>query len=103
MGAVSPFSFPLLSVSRSTTTLRAQPPLAVVASSEDGAATKLLTFVGKGGSGKTTAAIFAAQVPFLIFNYNYTYLIGVVRLETHAEPVGRNGRTKFDPKNVTIL
>ncbi|KAJ1386666.1 hypothetical protein SESBI_40591 [Sesbania bispinosa] len=56
-------SFPLLigtPVSRSFP-LRAQPPLAVAASSEATAATKLLTFLGKGGSGKTTAAIFAAQ------------------------------------------
>lgn len=33
-------------------------------SSQDVAATQLLTFLGKGGSGKTTAAIFAAQVQF---------------------------------------
>jgi len=37
-------------------------------SSEDVAATKLLTFLGKGGSGKTTAAIFAAQVQLYMFN-----------------------------------
>lgn len=37
-------------------------------SSEDVASTKLLTFLGKGGSGKTTAAIFAAQVQLYMFN-----------------------------------
>ncbi|CAJ1932245.1 unnamed protein product [Sphenostylis stenocarpa] len=62
MGTASSFSFPLLiatSISRSS-----KPRLVVVGSSEGGAsssATKLLTFLGKGGSGKTTAAILAAQ------------------------------------------
>ncbi|BAT98885.1 uncharacterized protein HKW66_Vig0251260 [Vigna angularis] len=61
MGAVSSFSFPPLigtSISRSSKSRL------VVAASEGGAsssATKLLTFLGKGGSGKTTAAILAAQ------------------------------------------
>lgn len=36
-------------------------------SSDDAAATKLVTFLGKGGSGKTTAAIFAAQVSLFYF------------------------------------
>lgn len=39
--------------------------LTVVAAKNDAAgvkSTKLVTFLGKGGSGKTTAAIFAAQV-----------------------------------------
>ncbi|KAK7348881.1 hypothetical protein VNO80_23627 [Phaseolus coccineus] len=62
MGTASSFSFPLLigtSISRSS-----KSPLVVAASSEGGASsspTKLLTFLGKGGSGKTTAAILAAQ------------------------------------------
>ncbi|XP_045819065.1 uncharacterized protein At1g26090, chloroplastic [Trifolium pratense] len=64
MGAISSFSFPVLfgvSFCRSTS-LRTQPLMAVASSSQqDVAATKLLTFLGKGGSGKTTAAIFAAQ------------------------------------------
>ncbi|QCD89771.1 uncharacterized protein At1g26090, chloroplastic [Vigna unguiculata] len=61
MGTVSSFSFPPLigtSISRSSNSRL------VVAASEGGAsssATKLLTFLGKGGSGKTTAAILAAQ------------------------------------------
>ncbi|ESW25324.1 hypothetical protein PHAVU_003G026200 [Phaseolus vulgaris] len=62
MGTASSFSFPLLigtSISRSS-----KSPLVVAASSEGGASsspTKLLTFLGKGGSGKTTAAILTAQ------------------------------------------
>ncbi|KAK2375938.1 P-loop containing nucleoside triphosphate hydrolase superfamily protein [Trifolium repens] len=63
MGAISSFSFPVhvgVPFSRSTS-LRTQPLMAVASSSQDVAATKLLTFLGKGGSGKTTAAIFAAQ------------------------------------------
>ncbi|XP_019072729.1 uncharacterized protein At1g26090, chloroplastic isoform X2 [Vitis vinifera] len=36
--------------------------LATTASSEEDHSTKLVTFLGKGGSGKTTSAIFAAQV-----------------------------------------
>lgn len=57
MATTSPFSFPLLIRSP-------QPPRAVAASSDGGSTsspTKLLTFLGKGGSGKTTAAILAAQ------------------------------------------
>ncbi|XP_061339251.1 uncharacterized protein At1g26090, chloroplastic [Gastrolobium bilobum] len=64
MGTALSFSFPLLignPISRSTP----QPPIAVAASSQAAPATssttKLLTFLGKGGSGKTAAAIFAAQ------------------------------------------
>lgn len=53
--------FPILR----STPLRPKPSLAVASTSETAAtqstATKLLTFLGKGGSGKTTAAIFAAQ------------------------------------------
>ncbi|KAK7306967.1 hypothetical protein VNO77_39625 [Canavalia gladiata] len=66
MATASSFSFPILiqnPIFRSTL-LRPQPRLVVAASSETGASsssTKLLTFLGKGGSGKTTAAIFAAQ------------------------------------------
>ena len=72
MGAASSPSFPLLvglglPISRSTQLRRPQPRLAVAAVSSEAAptssTTKLLTFLGKGGSGKTTAAIFAAQVP----------------------------------------
>jgi hypothetical protein len=69
MGAISSFSFPVhvgVPFSRSTS-LRTQPLMAVASSSQDVAATKLLTFLGKGGSGKTTAAIFAAQVFFYLF------------------------------------
>ncbi|RVW45562.1 Uncharacterized protein, chloroplastic [Vitis vinifera] len=36
--------------------------LATTASSEEDHSTKLVTFLGKGGSGKTTSAIFAAQM-----------------------------------------
>lgn len=36
--------------------------LAVAASNAEFQPSKLVTFLGKGGSGKTTAAVFAAQV-----------------------------------------
>nr|AFK38663.1 unknown [Medicago truncatula] len=62
MGSISSFTFPVLCRS---TSVRTKPLMAVASSSssssEDVASTKLLTFLGKGGSGKTTAAIFAAQ------------------------------------------
>lgn len=42
--------------------------MVATASEDDGASsrksTKLVTFLGKGGSGKTTSAVFAAQVLF---------------------------------------
>ncbi|CAL5189116.1 unnamed protein product [Lathyrus oleraceus] len=72
MGSISTLAFPLLvgagvgvPFSRSSS-LRTQhsTSMSVAASSsssQDVAATQLLTFLGKGGSGKTTAAIFAAQ------------------------------------------
>ncbi|CAL0308005.1 unnamed protein product [Lupinus luteus] len=69
MAMISTFSSPLLfGFPISCSTRRPpQPALTVAASSTEAPATesttqtKLLTFLGKGGSGKTTAAIFAAQ------------------------------------------
>ncbi|KAE9615416.1 hypothetical protein Lal_00048469 [Lupinus albus] len=73
MAMISTLSFPLLlrfPISRSTPR-PPQPTLAVASSSSSSSSeasamesttqTKFLTFLGKGGSGKTTAAIFAAQ------------------------------------------
>ncbi|XP_058775447.1 uncharacterized protein At1g26090, chloroplastic [Vicia villosa] len=67
MGSISTLAFPhlvgvKLPIPRSTS-LRTQPSMSLAASSssQDVAPTQLLTFLGKGGSGKTTAAIFAAQ------------------------------------------
>jgi len=67
MGSISSFTFPVLCRSTSVGT---KPLMAVASSSDDDGATKskLLTFLGKGGSGKTTAAIFAAQVQLYMFN-----------------------------------
>lgn len=67
MGTTSSFSFPLLIGTPISRSSKPRLVVAAAASSEGGAtssATKLLTFLGKGGSGKTTAAILAAQVPF---------------------------------------
>ncbi|KAG5079632.1 hypothetical protein JHK86_003697 [Glycine max] len=65
MGTTSSFSFPLLIGTPISRSSKPRLVVAAAASSEGGAtsssATKLLTFLGKGGSGKTTAAILAAQ------------------------------------------
>lgn len=61
-----------ISCSASTSILsgrRGAPALVMAMASEDDGAssrksTKLVTFLGKGGSGKTTSAVFAAQVLF---------------------------------------
>ncbi|KAL2347338.1 hypothetical protein Fmac_001338 [Flemingia macrophylla] len=64
MGTTSFFSFPLHLGTITSRSLSPRPRL-VVAASSDGSATssptQFLTFLGKGGSGKTTAAILAAQ------------------------------------------
>ncbi|KAL5078799.1 hypothetical protein RYX36_007220 [Vicia faba] len=67
MGSISTLAFPLLVGVKvpfpRSTSLRTQHSTSVpaVSSSSQVAETQLLTFLGKGGSGKTTAAIFAAQ------------------------------------------
>ncbi|CAI8595647.1 unnamed protein product [Vicia faba] len=68
MGSISTLAFPLLvgvkvPFPRSTSLRTQQHSMSVpaVSSSSQVAETQLLTFLGKGGSGKTTAAIFAAQ------------------------------------------
>ncbi|KAK7309994.1 hypothetical protein RJT34_07174 [Clitoria ternatea] len=63
MGTPSSFSFPLLIGTPISPSPQSR---LLVAASSDGhadtsSATKFITFLGKGGSGKTTAAIFAAQ------------------------------------------
>lgn len=55
--------------------------LVMEANSSNETSTKLVTFLGKGGSGKTTAAVFAAQVriPMLfIFASNILQIYNVV-------------------------
>ena len=37
----------------------------------DAKSTKLITFLGKGGSGKTTAAVFAAQVHTFFISFQF--------------------------------
>ncbi|KAK7407598.1 hypothetical protein VNO78_09551 [Psophocarpus tetragonolobus] len=63
MAMLSPFSFPLF-LNPNPFSSSSKPRLVVAASSEASAtssAAKFLTFLGKGGSGKTTAAVLAAQ------------------------------------------
>ncbi|KHN05851.1 Hypothetical protein glysoja_033589 [Glycine soja] len=65
MGTTSSFSFPLLIGTPISRSSKPRLVVAAAAASPGGgatsSATKLLTFLGKGGSGKTTAAILAAQ------------------------------------------
>lgn len=74
-----------ISYSAPTSTMRGRrrPPtlvMAMAASEDDSASsssqksTKLVTFLGKGGSGKTTSAVFAAQVLFSFTLHLLCYL-----------------------------
>jgi len=46
--------------------------------------TKLVTFLGKGGSGKTTSAVFAAQVHGYVLRFIFDDNLWVLELKVHC-------------------